>query len=178
MKKFIYLFIVCVAAIAQSCIVVNDAPGPQGRPGRAFVGIDYDYNPPYSYWDNNPGMPSSPYFGEYYQSYGGVYDFEYFVNRVDYWYGTYEVYIRRGGPGRPYGEPGLDGGDSFLLLICNPNGPYEERKAQSKVELIDMKENADGSIEYSIDNGDAMLKVKMQKTNIKQRPSKEPKVIF
>ncbi len=178
MKKFIYLSLAFIAFFAQSCVIVDNTPGPRGRQGRAFVGIDYDFRPPYSYWDNNPSMPTDPYFGEYYPSYGGLYDFEYFVNRVDYWYGTYEVFIRQGGPGRPYGEPGLDGSDSYLLLICNPEGPYEYRKSESKVEAQNVQVLPDGSIEYEIVGEDATMKVKMQKTSIKEREPQKPKVIF
>ncbi|MGB0424846.1 MAG: hypothetical protein ACPGED_10995 [Flavobacteriales bacterium] len=111
----------------SGCIVVADYEyGPNGRDGKAFFGVDYDYHAPYSYWDNNPSLPNQIWYGELYRSNRGTYDFEYFINQDEYWYGTYTLRINQGEPGQPYNQPGLDGEDSNLLLICNDNGFYFE----------------------------------------------------
>lgn len=113
---------------ASACTRVYLAPpGPPGRDGRAFFGIDYDYQHPYRYWDNNPSIPNNPEIGFYYGTFPGIYEFEYFINPQEYWYGTYQVWINPGGPGQPNGAPGIDGLDTYLMLICNPDGFYAER---------------------------------------------------
>jgi hypothetical protein len=148
----------------QSCIVVAEY-GPPGRDGKAFFGIDYDFNPPYSYWDNNPNMPSAPFFGEYYRSNAGRYNFEYFVNQTDYWYGTYEIFIHRGQAGQPMGEPGADGMDTYLMLICNDEGFYFEDQAGIWCDI--RLENGIQHIEMN--NGEQHFIITMQKTSIKDR---------
>lgn len=174
--------IILSALFFTSCdvYVTPNVPGPDGLPGRAFFGIDYDYRPPYSYWDNNPSVPIDPFFGEYYRTGSGIFDFEYFVNEYDYWYGTYDIWVNPGGPGRPYGERGRDGADSYLLLICNPNGPYEWRKsADNADESISVTELEDGWIEIVKTNEMSGIKIKMKKTNINERPGvHKPKGVF
>lgn len=180
MKKLITLLSVFVSLIfLSSCVTVieTNVPGPDGLPGRAFFGIDYDTRPPYSYWDNNPSVPVDPFFGEYYRTNPGIYDFEYFVNQYDYWYGTYEVWVYLGGPGRPYGERGRDGADSYLLLVCNPDGPYEWRKA-NKDENISIEELEDGWIEVIKTYEGGGIKIKMKKANKEDRAPQTPKAIF
>ncbi|MGB0165658.1 MAG: hypothetical protein ACPF8V_02270 [Luteibaculum sp.] len=179
MKTLRTFLIALVAGISFSAcdVVIVHPDGPPGLPGRAFYGIDFDYRPPYSYWDNNPSVPVDPFFGEYYMSHPGYFEFEYFINREDYWYGSYELWINPGGPGRPYGEPGRNGADSYLLLICNPEGPYEWRKSNPDVELR-ITEEANGWITYEINDGEAGMRVKMKKTSLAERPSnKKPKFL-
>jgi len=109
--------------LLSSCIEVNTY-GPHGPRGRAYFGIDHDWSPPYSYWDNNQALPNNPFFGEYYRTNSGVYNFEYFINPFEYWYGTYEIWELEGEPGYSDGRPGRRGPDNYLMLICNPNGFY------------------------------------------------------
>ncbi|MFT4985141.1 MAG: hypothetical protein ACI8U0_000773 [Flavobacteriales bacterium] len=101
--------------------------GPRGYDGRAFFAVSYTNFNPYSYGDNNPSIPNNPILDEYYTSNSGVYEFEYFVNPFEYWYGTYELGINFGGPGGDFGEPGLNGRDTYLTLFCDPHGFYEQR---------------------------------------------------
>lgn len=160
----------------SSCVVVVDTPpGPDGYAGRAYFGVDYDYEPPYSYWDNNPSIPTDPYIGEYYPTYGGVYDFEYFIDRDDYWFGTYEIWINPGGPGRANGQRGRDGADTYLLLILNPEGPYEWRKANTKGDY-EVKQLSKTKYELTYQDEGGGIKVIMEKADANQRPSdKTPK---
>ncbi|HAP70039.1 MAG TPA: hypothetical protein DCR04_10005 [Flavobacteriales bacterium] len=116
------------ATLLASCtFIVDPVQGPDGRPGDAFFGIDYDYAMPYSYWDNNNNIPNNPVLGSFYPTSTGVYEFEYFINPYEYWYGTYRIFRNAGGPGGANGQIGLPGLDTYLMLICNPDGFYEER---------------------------------------------------
>jgi len=171
------LILPIIALILSSCVTVINTPGPDGRPGRAYFGIDYDYKAPYSYWDNNPSVPNDPFFAEYYPTHTGIFDFEYFYNKYDYWYGTYEIWVNAGGRGGAYGEPGFDGADTYMMLICNPDGPYEFRKANG--EALEITELADGFIEYTITFDGGGMKVKMKKVSTTERDpeGKEPKLV-
>lgn len=148
-----------------SCIIVTDHPGPDGRPGNAFFGVDYDYAMPYSYWDNNPSIANNPVLGMSYPTNVGVFDFEYFINPYEYWYGTYEVFRNLGGPGLPHGEPGYDGADTYLMLIINPDGFYEVR-GNTRMSSPD----AETVVVESIDPKQP-FKVTMKKANINERPT-------
>lgn len=160
--RTLYLFVAVIAL--HSCIVVAEY-GPPGRDGKAFFGIDYDYNPPYSYWDNNPNMPTAPFFGEYYRSNPGRYNFEYFINQTDYWYGTYEIFVNRGQPGQPMGEPGADGADNYLMLICNDDGFYFEDQYGFWCDI--RMEEGKQIIEMS--DEEHRFIIEMQKTSIMER---------
>ncbi|MES2627888.1 MAG: hypothetical protein V4616_02870 [Bacteroidota bacterium] len=175
MKKLIFLLTALVAISLTSCVIIPDTPGPRGYSGNAYFGISYDRYEPYSYWDNNPDIADNPYFDEYYPTYTGLYDFEYFVNREDYWFGTYEIWVNPGEPGRPGGVAGRNGMDTYLMLVCNPNGPYEDRKAASKLEVT---KNTDGSLQYMVRNADGWMKVTMQKASRATRTPHQPKAFF
>ncbi len=110
-----------------------------------------------------------PFFGEYYRTNPGYYDFEYFVNRQEYWYGSYEIWVNPGGPGRPYGERGRDGADSYLLLICNPDGPYEWRKSNTDENVTITEEAGWVVVEKTFENSG--IRIKMKKANVSERPT-------
>lgn len=177
MKKLVGFIVMIVLGLTSCDVIIVHPDGPPGLPGRAFFGIDYDYSPPYSYWDNNNSVPVDPFFGEYYRSGQGLFDFEYFVNRTEYWYGTYEIWTNPGGPGRPYGEPGRDGADTYLLLVCNPDGPYEWRKKNPDLNVEITEEGDWIVVEQTFENSG--MRIKMQKTTTENRPSnKTPKAFF
>lgn len=164
------VFAMVASVCLSSCIIVSSEYdyGPNGNPGKAFYGIDYDFNAPYSYWDNNQSVPDNPWFGEMYRTSGGIYDFEYFINPWEYWYGTYELRQNPGQPGQPYGEPGFDGNDSYLLLICNDDGFYFEDWESCDC----IYRNADGTVTVDIENDKQNFKIVMKKTTIHERPAK------
>jgi len=155
----------------SSCLyVVDNTPGPPGHPGDAYFGVDYEHAPPYSYWDNNRDIPFDPLLGAYYYTYPGVYEFEYFVNPDEYWYGTYEIWVNAGGHGGPHGEHGYDGLDSYLMLICDPYGAHEHRD--------DFKTNPDVSDEQVViekREGEQQYRIVMQMTTVSKRPAHTPK---
>ncbi len=155
-----------ISILLSSCVfVVDPVPGPDGRPGDAFFGVDYDYALPYSYWDNNPNIPNNPVLGSFYPTNAGVYEFEYFINPYEYWYGNYRIFRNAGGPGGVNGEPGAPGLDTYLMLICNPDGFYEER-ANYKV-TAEMGETI--VIEELVGNN--KIRIEMTKTNTDIRPT-------
>lgn len=145
--------------------------GPPGFDGRAFIGIDYDYHHPYSYWDDNPSIPTNPHMGNYYPTWSGLYSFEYFINPFEYWYGTYEIWINHGGPGLPSGERGIDGMDTYLMLICNPEGFYFERFNSYKT----VPETVDGKLVYDGRVDGYNFRITMQKAHVDERKPQEPK---
>jgi len=163
---------IALALFLSSCIIVTDY-GPNGMSGKTYFGIDYDYNAPYSYWDNNPSTPGSPFFGEYYRSHPGTYQFEYFVNPFEYWYGTYQLRTNPGQPGQPYGEPGRDGTDNYLLMICNDDGFYFESWADCNCGY----RSDDGDLFiYDIESEKSNYRIEMRKTSIdKRKPQALPK---
>ena len=161
-----------LAMLLTGCIIVSDY-GPNGRSGKVYFGIDYDYNAPYSYWDNNPSTPNNPFFGEFYRSHPGTFEFEYFVNPFEYWYGTYQLRVNPGQPGQPYGEPGRDGADNYLLLICNSDGFYFD--SLNDCNCVNRTEDGD-TIIYEISSEKANYRIEMKKTHVDQRkPQSVPK---
>lgn len=126
--------------------------GPPGLPGLAYFGIDYQISHPYSYWDDNPSVPYNPLIGTYYLTNPGIYNFEYFINENEFWYGTYEIYVNLGQPGGPYDTPGANGLDTYLMLICDSNGYHEIRSvfknAEGQEEIV--VEKREGKHQYKI----------------------------
>jgi len=163
------LMVSLAVTMLSSCIVITDDDyGPSGNDGKAYFGIDYDWTPPYSYWDNNPQVPNNPFFGEYYRTWSGTYEFEYFINEWEYWYGTYHIYVNAGQHGQPYGQQGYDGLDSFLLLICNQDGFYMDSWDECDCSRSEMD---DGAQVIEGKNGDHSFKIEMKKADVRERPT-------
>jgi len=161
------IMLAIVPAFMTSCVHYTDQ-GEQGLDGRVYFGIDYDFTPIYSYWDNNFSVPENPYFGEFYRTEPGIYDFEYFINPYEYWWGTYSLYQNPGEWGGTYGQQGLNGADSFFLLICNQNGFYSETwdERRSRITM-----DADGFTTIET-NGEQKFKLVMKKSHVRDRPAR------
>ena len=162
------MVIVGLLLMATGCTSYVYTPGPPGRPGDAYFGIDVTWGNIYSYWDNNPGLPYNPPLGVQFPSNPGIYDFEYFINPYEYWFGTYEIWRNAGGPGGPHGEPGFDGADNFFTLICNPDGFWAEvgtwkNSNQTEPLVIEREEH------------DMQMRITIQKGNVQDRPAQAPK---
>lgn len=171
--SILVLLIISILFNACDIVVVNNTPGPYGRDGRAFFGVSYEDYPPYSYWDNNPSIPYNPDLGYNYETHPGIYEFEYFINPEEYWYGTYEIWIYQGEPGGPYGEPGADGLDAYFMLICDPYGyhmHYDESYKTINASISDtipvVIEGKDGQMNY---------RLTIKKGNVNERPVHDPK---
>lgn len=145
-------------------------PGPHGLDGEAYLSIDYTYQHPYSYWDDNPDLPYNPTIGVFYYTYPGIYEFEYFISPYDYWYGTYELWVNYGEPGRPHGEPGFDGADNYFTLFCDPDGFWMSLQGDY------YKKGGNKQLTITQDLGSLKLKIVMQKANINDRPAQVPKL--
>ncbi|NQX99313.1 MAG: hypothetical protein HRT73_15760 [Flavobacteriales bacterium] len=167
MKKIKIILAVIAPLFFTSCIVVDNTPGPNGRDGRAYFGIDYEHHAPYSYWDDNNSVPYNPILGEYYLTRPGVFEFEYFINAHDYYYGTYEVWINRGGIGGYHGEAGYDGMDTYLMLITDPEGFHEHADGY--------KMGLDEPIVIEKKIGEFNYKITIQKGNVNDRLAQQPK---
>jgi hypothetical protein len=169
MKHLKLILAIITPLFFASCVVVDSSPGPNGRDGNAYFGVDYEHSAPYSYWDNNSSIPFNPILGEYYHTYPGVYEFEYFINPYDYYYGTYEVFINRGGLGGSYGEPGYDGADTYLMFIADYDGYHSHREnfKTSASEPVVIEEKTD-KFNY---------KITIQKGNTSIRPAQQPKFV-
>jgi hypothetical protein len=166
-KQDLILSLIAIISFT-SCVEVHDH-GPHGRTGDAYFGVDFHYAPPFSYWDNNPSIPENPYLGDFYWTEAGTYDFEYFVNPYDYWFGYYTIYRNGGTPGGSYGEPGLDGLDTYLILYCDPSGWHEDRfEHKQNVKVIREKDK----VTVEVDEPGQRFKLEMFKTDIIQRPTK------
>ena len=163
-----FWLLLTIGVFMTSCVVYTDQ-GPKGPDGKVYFGIDYDYNPPYSYWDNNSSVPLNPYFGEVYRTEEGTYDFEYFINPWEYWWGTYTLYENEGEWGGANNTPGLPGDDTFFLLICNDDGFYHETWDECGCRAM---ENPDGSVTVEGVNKQK-FRVEMKKSTVMERPAKE-----
>lgn len=160
-----------MAALAlQSCDYQPSVIGPPGQPGVAFFGITYETAHPYSYWDNNPNMPYNPEIDVYYPTAPGLYEFEYYINPSEFWFGTYQVWINPGEPGGSYGRPGRNGLNTYLLLVCDPDGYWEYRedaygKQDGNTVVIERKE------------GEYNYRITLQKGDPKIHKTHEPKYL-
>lgn len=175
MKLLKHTLLASLVAILFSSCVAHEHPrphyGPHGFDGLAFFGIDYDIAHPYSYWDNNPSIPYNPLVGHYYNTAPGLYEFEYYVNPREFWYGTYEVWINYGGPGQPNGYPGYDGLDTYLLMICDPYGYYEVR-GSAKIDEEALKTTP---MVIERKEGNKNFKITLYKGDPSKRKTHEPK---
>jgi len=163
---FFLLSLMMLGSVLTGCIIIEEMDyGDHGRDGKAYFGIDYDTFEPYSYWDNNPSLPYSPWYGEMYRSNPGTYNFEYFINQDEYWYGTYTLRINHGQPGQANNIPGLDGTDTYLLLICNRNGFYFEDWENCAC----TRTSTEDSQTIEMDHGDYKFSIEMKKTTVRER---------
>lgn len=170
-RKNILSLLLFSALILGGCIQIDNY-GPHGRTGKAYFGIDSDWSPPYSYWDNNQSIPSNPFLGEFYRTQPGRFNFEYFINPSEYWYGTYEIWEIRGEPGLQNGRPGRDGPDNYLMLICNPNGFYFDdwQEGHSSYRSAD-------TLIFESQSSDQRIRIEMIRTTRQERAPQEPKYI-
>ena len=151
-KYYTLSLVIMIFVLAGCSKEVYHEHGPRGYDGRVYFGVSYSHFMPYSYGDNNPSIPFNPTLDESYPSQPGYYDFEYFINPFEYWHGSYQLWINPGGPGGEFGQPGLDGRDNFLMLICDPQGFYEDRFiGKSMMDDTIVKEGTLNGTQYRIE---------------------------
>ena len=169
MRQFKLILAIITPLFFTSCIVIDNTPGPNGHNGNAYFGVDYEHVAPYSYWDDNNSIPFDPILGEYYHTRPGVYEFEYFINPYDYYYGSYEIWINYGGVGGSHGEPGYNGSDTYLMFIADHDGFHEHTSGyKMDVNEVVVIEQKSGELNY---------KITVKKGNTKIRPAHQPKFV-
>jgi hypothetical protein len=120
-------------------------------------------------------VPYNPYFGDFHRTNQGLFEFEYFINPWDYWYGTYHIWIDRGTEGGPYGEAGFDGLDTYLMLYLDPDGWYEDRFEYKGNATVERSEN---ELRIEVKEAGDTYVIEMKKTNVSERPALlEPKFL-
>ena len=140
--------------------------GYDGRPGRAYLALNWELAPPEYIDAGTPDIP--PYFkwGQFYRAYPGFYTLYYEgtihngpVHGFYAWEIDYEIWTTRGEPGGYYYN-GCDGPDTYFTIFCNPNGPYTRS-------WMKMSE-ADAEITIVEDTGDIIV-VMMEKNEYKMK---------
>lgn len=140
-------------------LVFTGCPNGTGEDGDAYVAIDYNFSMPYSYEDNNDRTDDPVEYGHFYKCEPGEYEFEYYVDRNQFWYGTYEVIVNEGGGGDLI-SGGQDGADTYLILWCDPAGPEEERYEIDSVSPSDHDRDMVAFTQYA---GDYIFRVRAWK---------------
>lgn len=98
--------------------------GQDGRPGDTFLEIQPSQHFYVEYfWDNNPSVPEAFYWGHYYPTGGGTFEYEYALSDEFLYWGEYTIIPNRGEPGG-YGYDGRPGLDRYFTLYCYSGGGY------------------------------------------------------
>lgn len=122
-------------ALSSCC----DDRGRDGRPGRAYLALEWEVDIP-DYLDvGTPDIPATFEWGRYYRAYPGWYEVYYEGNyfngsgNVSYaWEMEYEIWETEGERGGYYSD-GEDGPDTFFDLLISPYGPLLDEYVDTKV---------------------------------------------
>jgi len=178
-KVFLVAFLAATMSF-QSCVVIDDDYGIDGRDGNAWVSLDYGeevVGPP-DYITTGGLTPSDVfYWGQRYHTYPGTYllKYEYVWHYSDYdvteYYETYvDIWIELGEEGGR-GYDGYDGMDTFFNIILYSDGTvdrYEELFYKKDiVPKVELKEN--GAYKMKLTH-------KLKKREIVKK-GEEPKII-
>lgn len=159
--------------------------GRDGRPGKAYLALDWSQSEPYYIEAGHKYIPNTFYWGEFYRVPSGIYLFyyegEYYNGRrwIDYaWEVEYEIWENPGEFGLPNGIDGYDGADAYFTIVCYPSGPKvfveEFYKSASSDELIetDFTENSGEIVEITQTKENFTLKIKYRKVKPKYIPGR------
>ena len=132
--------------IFSSCYIETNHVGFDGRPGDAYLSLEWEYEAP-TYLDaGTSDIPSVFTWGRYYLTRPGFYNLYYEGELWDgydiayyAWEIDYEIWRNPGAPGRLGGINGADGRDSYLTIILSPYGPFTDsmNKSLSKYKVIE-----------------------------------------
>jgi hypothetical protein len=180
LSALIFSLILILGLGLSSCEVdVYYDYGYDGRPGQAFLALNWDIDEP-EYLDAGTGdIPPVFTWGSYYLANPGYrtlyYEGSHWTGRrwMDYaWEMDYSIHINPGEPGGPYYD-GSDGANSYFDLICTPYGPgfehydaYYKKSAEEPAIVSDS-----GTITKKIKN--ATLTVNYRKVSPKGKPIAE-----
>lgn len=145
--------------------------GVDGLDGRAFLTVTSSDGLLYAYIDNNSSRPGIFYAGQTYRVVPGLYDYAY--ESRDYntdgtyyyaqWIGRYSIHINEGEEGSEgkifwqSGEDGENGADSYLTLLCNFDGPYQNRI--NKIQKGTVRTIPDSVVTMKILRGEYVLNI-------------------
>ncbi len=132
-RKF-YLLLAFPLLLSSCYIEVDSEPiGYDGRPGDAYLSLEWEYSQPLYLDAGTSDIPAHFYYGEFYLTRPGwyelYYDGEYWDGYGMAWYAweiEYEIWRNYGTQGGP-GYNGVDGRDSYLTIILSPFGPFTDR---------------------------------------------------
>lgn len=133
-----FLIVMFFPFILNSCYIEIVETGYDGRPGDAYISLDWDYSSP-DYLDaGTSDIPIHFEYGRDYLTYPGYYELYYegeFWDGYDIafyaWEIEYEIWRNEGTSGYPNGVDGFDGLDSYLTIILSPYGPFSYRLNKS-----------------------------------------------
>lgn len=156
----LFLFLL-IALLTSSC-----ERGLDGRPGRAFLSLNWELVPPEYLDAGTPDIPPYFHWGEYYRAYPGFYTLYYegtVKNGPTYvfyaWEIDYEIWEEPGERASYYLD-GRDGPDTYFTVVCNPYGPYSQSCLKSA--------ETDAEMEIVEDNGDEIV-VMMEKNEFRMK---------
>lgn len=142
--------------VSVSCC---DDRGRDGRPGRAYLALDWEIDIPNYLNTGSPDIPATFEWRRSYRAYPGWYDLYYegtYFNgsgNVSYaWDMEYEIWETNGERGS-YSYDGEDGPDTYFNLLISPYGPlintYVDQKCAGTNE-IEILSNTGDTIEIMI----------------------------
>ena len=157
------LFLISIVLVLMSAC----ERGRDGRPGRAFLSLDWELVPPEYIDAGTPDIPAYFKWGQAYLAYPGFYTL-YYDGTVKHgptyvfyaWEIDYEIWTLAGEQGRYYYVDGRDGPDSYFNVVCNPNGPYSYNSNKMT--------EADAELEIIEDTGDRIV-VMMEKNEYRMK---------
>ncbi|MBE0641984.1 MAG: hypothetical protein IH599_08110 [Bacteroidales bacterium] len=147
-----------LAALLGSVLFLSsccDDRGRDGRPGRAFLALEWELDMP-DYLDaGTPDIPATFEWGRSYRAYPGWYLLYY---EGHYWNGSgnvsyawemeYEIWEAAGDRGG-YNYDGEDGPDTYFTLWLSPTGPYFDETLAKRTPgtKYQLSETSEGQIE-------------------------------
>jgi len=177
LRKLAKLSIILLIFVSMS--LTSCEKGRNGRPGEAFVSLEWEYDQP-SYIDAGTyAIPDVFVWGRNYFIQSGYYDLYYegsfwsgFALNIYAWEVEYEIWRNPGQSGAPGYIDGLDGLDSYLTIYCSPYGPFFERynkstEANEKYKIIQESEN-----EIIIEQNEESFSMRIKYTKVEPRSEK------
>jgi hypothetical protein len=155
-----------VLVMIISLLIMSCDRGRDGRPGRAYLALNWELVPPEYIDAGTPDIPPYFHWGQYYRAYPGFYTLYYDgtvqngPTQVFYaWEIDYEIWEEPGGEAGYYSD-GYDGPDTYFTVVCNPNGPYYQHHLKNS--------DADAEMEIISDSGDEIV-VLMEKNQFRMK---------
>lgn len=141
--------------------------GRDGRPGRAYLSLEYQVDRPDYINAGTPDIPAVFEWGRPYRAYAGWYTLYYegrIWNGFSYayyaWEIDYEIWYESGSRGG-YSYDGRDGMDNYFSLVCSPYGPIVDRYTSKSLPAIEgrtITAMEDGSFEVLYSTGEMGMK--------------------